>query len=127
MANSETIVSYFDKLGLAHHELGPEMWMVTDASGTVSNIVVHLDAPLVVFRVKVMDLPEGEHSALFRLMLELNASEMVHGAYGLEGNAIVIVDTLQSETLDEQELQGSVDALALAVNTHIPRLARLLA
>jgi hypothetical protein len=40
---------------------------------------------------------------------------MVHGAYGLENNSIVLIDTLQAEHLDLNELQGTLDALLLAI------------
>lgn len=127
MASNEQIVGYFDELGFQHKELGPGLWMIQDASGMVQNIIVHHDAPLVMFRVKVMNLPdEGSNEAMYKQLLEYNATDMIHGAYALEEKAIVAVDTLQSETLDIGELQGSVDSLALAMTTHLPRLAAFL-
>jgi hypothetical protein len=53
--------------------------------------------------------------AFFRRLLELNASEMIHGAYGLENNSVVLIDTLQSKHLDLNELQATLDALLLAI------------
>ena len=36
-----------------------------------------------------MDLPgEGDLTDLYRALLEWNATDMVHGAYGIEGNMI---------------------------------------
>ncbi len=125
MVTNEAIVQYFEELGLKFKQLEPGMWMVQDASGAVGNIVVRHEDPIVVFRVKLVDLPENVgHEQLYRELLELNATEMVHGAFALEGSAVVAVDALQSETLDKGELQGSIDSLSLAVTTHQPRLAR---
>lgn len=125
MATSDTIEGFLADLGLTYKRIQPNMWMVEDASRSVRNIVVHLDDPVVVFRVKLLDLPpQGRHENLFRELLQLNANEMVQGAYGLEGTSVVVVDSLQAENLDQNELQGSIDALALAVTTHLPRLAR---
>jgi hypothetical protein len=41
---------------------------------------------------------------------------MIHGAYGLEGDVVALIDTLQSEQLDLNEFQATVDALLLAIN-----------
>jgi hypothetical protein len=49
---------------------------------------------------------------------------MIAGAYGLEGNAVVITDTLQSENLDYNEFQASVDALTMAISQHYPLLSK---
>jgi hypothetical protein len=51
---------------------------------------------------------------------------MVAGAYGLEDNAVVIVDSLQSENLDYNEFQASIDAIAYAVHDHYAELSNLL-
>jgi hypothetical protein len=47
-------------------------------------------------------------------MLELNLTDLVHGAYALEENNVVLVDTLQTENLDLNELQASIESLAFA-------------
>jgi hypothetical protein len=39
---------------------------------------------------------------------------MIHGAYGIEGENVVLIDTLQLEHLDFNEFQASLDALLLA-------------
>jgi CesT_Tir_1 len=80
-----------------------------------ANIVISHASPLVIFRAKLMDVPQHHREAFFRLLLELNASEMIHGAYGLENNSVVLIDTLQSEHLDLNELQATLDALLLAI------------
>jgi hypothetical protein len=51
---------------------------------------------------------------------------MLHGSYGLSGNAIVATDTLQGENLDFNEFQASVDALNLAITSHYKRLSAFL-
>jgi hypothetical protein len=40
---------------------------------------------------------------------------MIHGAYGIEGNSVALIDTLQSEHLDLNEFQATVDALLSAI------------
>ena len=48
---------------------------------------------------------------------------MVHGAYAVDGNSIVIIDTLEAETMDLEELQASIDAIGLALAQHYRSLS----
>jgi len=75
--------------------------------------------------VRVMELPASEprRSELFRQLLELNARELVHGSYGLEGDDIVLTDTLELENLDFSEFEASFDSITLALATHLGALA----
>jgi hypothetical protein len=43
---------------------------------------------------------------------------MLHGAYGVDGKNVVIVDTLLAETMDLEELQASLDAIGFALTSH---------
>jgi hypothetical protein len=89
-------------------------------------VVVHLSAPLLLIRVKVMDLPaEGGSKEFYRTLLELNATDVVHGAYGIEEGELIISDTLELATLDFQELQASVESVLLAVSSHMEMLRGL--
>jgi hypothetical protein len=47
---------------------------------------------------------------------------MVHGAYGIEDNNVVLIDTLQAENLDYNEFQATLDALMLASTQDYQRL-----
>ena len=53
---------------------------------------------MVVFRVKVMELPQTGREELYRTLLELNTTEMVHGAFGIEGETVVISTRSSSRT-----------------------------
>jgi hypothetical protein len=79
---------------------------------------------VVVFRVKLMEIPRHNREELFRTLLELNASEMMHGAYGVEGEAVVISDALQLENCDYNEFSATIDDITLAVASHHARLSK---
>ncbi len=72
-----------------------------------------------------MNVPKSDASkaGLMTKLLELNATDLVHGSYGLEGEHIVLTDTLQLENLDFNELQASFDSITLALASHLPALA----
>jgi hypothetical protein len=89
-------------------------------------VVHHADA-LLLIRMKVMDLPEMSENAvdLYRTLLELNATDVVHGAYGIEDGELILSDTLEMETLDFLELQASVESMELAASGHMERIREL--
>ena len=77
--------------------------------------------------MKVIELPDddGDHTELYRTLLELNASDVVHGAYGIEEGELILSDTLQLETLDFEELQASSESLQIAASGHIDQIRQL--
>ena len=77
--------------------------------------------------MKVMDMPEESVAtkALYRTLLELNATEIVHGAYGIEEGDLILSDTLELETLDFHELRASMESIALAGATHMEQIRSL--
>jgi Putative bacterial sensory transduction regulator len=120
MATREEIEHYLIQMGHPYETLKDNMWVIRDQD--LTNIVVTLAPPLVVFRAKLMALPNTNREALFRLLLELNATHMIHGAYGLEQDSVVLIDTLQAEHLDSNEFHTTVDALSLAITQDYEKL-----
>ena len=122
MATRDDIETYAVRMGLAYDEVEPGMWVVHEPGEDTMRIVVHLQPPVVVFRLKLMDVPAHGREALYRKLLELNATEMLGGAYGIEGDSIVCIETLQSENLDFNEFQAAIDGLTVAATEHYPVL-----
>ena len=111
------------KMELPSEEPRENTWMVSGLDG-LDNLIITLAGPVLVFRVKVMGIPAAHREELFRTLLELNATEMMHGAYGIEGESVVIMDALQLENLDYNEFAATVDDITLAVASHHGRLAK---
>jgi hypothetical protein len=119
------IEQYLIDLMFSYQEIGKNVWLVDDEEHGMEGVAVALNEPLVVFRVEVMDAPPKEgREELFTKLLELNASDLVHGAYALEGNKIVLIDTLEYDTMDYTEFRASLDAFSLALIQHYPVLAQ---
>lgn len=123
MKTAADVQAYLERMELPYEEPREGTWVVSGMDG-VENLVVTLAGPVLVFRVKVMDIPRGQREELFRTLLELNATEMMHGAYGIEGDSIVIMDALQLENLDYNEFAATIDDISLAVASHHGRLAK---
>ena len=59
-------------------------------------------------------------------VVELNATELVHGSYGIEERDVVLTDALDLETLDFEEFRSSYESLIFAASSHLPGLAELI-
>ena len=126
MITREDIQSFLDRLdagGLSVTEIEPNLWLARPRED--AEVVVHFAPPVVILRVRVMELPASEprRSELFRQLLEYNARELVHGSYGLEGDHVVLTDTLELENLDFSEFEASFDSITLALASHLGALA----
>jgi hypothetical protein len=126
MITRDDILSFFDRLyggSLTIMELEPNIWLVRTPED--AEVVVHYAPPVVILRVRVMELPASEprRGELFRQLLEYNARDLVHGSYGLEGDHVVLTDTLELEDLDFSEFEASFDSITLALASHLGALA----
>ena len=121
MKGPDDIESYLLKLGMPFEGIGPGMWNIKSEH---ENLVVSITGPLVVFRTKVMDVPTANRERLFETLLRLNTTEMVHGAFGIESESIVIVNALEIENLDFNEFGAVVDDFTMAVSKHYPALSK---
>jgi hypothetical protein len=125
MVTREDVESYLLRTGLDHHEISEGMWLAEGSGGDAAGIVIHHSPPLVVFRLKVMDLPADENrcAALFRRLLELNATDLVHAAYGLEQGDVILTESLEAENLDFNEFQATLDSFQMALASHFDALS----
>jgi len=132
MRTREDIESYLMRSNLSFQSLreedseeGEDIWLVRDSSSG-ENILISLSGSLVLFRVKVLELESVKDKLpLFEKLLELNASDMVHGSYGVSNDAVVLTAGMILETLDYNEFQGVVDDLTLALTNHYEMLSSL--
>ena len=127
MKGAEDVESYLIQMEAQHEPLGDNVWVV---KGSGPDMVLSIAGPVLVFRIKVMGLekvPKEKLEQLYRTLLELNAGEMLHSSYGLEGDSVVATAALQLENLDFNEFQAAMDDLGLAVSNHYPTLSKLAA
>ena len=125
MRTRDDIESYLARAEVPYEEIGEDgMWLVHDSS-LGENIAIQAAGPLLLFRVKVLELREvDDKAALYEELLTLNTSDLVHGAYGISDGAVVLTCTLQIENLDYNELQGVLDDFSLALANHYEKLSK---
>ena len=80
--------------------------------------------PLLVAQVEIGVVPVDDAAAapLFRKLLVLNATALVHAAYGIEGERIVLSAALALQNLDLNELEAVLADLDMALTTQVPTL-----
>jgi hypothetical protein len=72
-----------------------------------------------------MNVPKGETAAarLNRRLLELNATDLVHGSYGIERESIVLTEALELAHVDFDEFLASYEGMTLALTAHVRELS----
>ena len=128
MLTHEDLESYLIRMDVDYDEIAEGMYLVRAGDERLPVVVNH-SPPLLFLRLKVMDLAQAEspREGLYKTLLELNASDVVHGAYGLEGEELVLSHTLELEAMTFSELQSSLESILLAASTHMGRIKSLVA
>jgi hypothetical protein len=128
MVTRDDIETFLDRLateGTTYHEVEPGLWIIRPGGQIDFSVVCHYNPPVVVLRVKVMDLPADDVACngLARRLLQLNASDLVHGSYGIEQDAVVLTEALELSHLDYEEFLAAYESMTLALTSHLRELA----
>ena len=117
MADFEKVKDFLLDMGfvMSHEEPQEELVVIDDEDRGIKNLVIDCEAPILILEQVIMSMPESSSDFCKRL-LKINRT-LVHGAFVLneEGTTLLFRDTLQLENLDRNELEGSIDALSLAM------------
>ena len=123
----EDLEAYFERLGLRYESLDDGTFLVGVAPGQ-SPVAVRLESPVVVLQVSIGQEPVGDlarEARLLRRLLELNASDLLHAAYGLQGSKIVLSAALEAGNLDLNELEATLADMGMALSKHVPGLREM--
>ena len=92
-----------------------ELFVIDDTDSGINKLIVDCEDPLLILEQVIMPVPASPGD-LFRRLLQMNRL-LVHGAFVLDDDARTILfrDTLRLENLDANELEGSIEALSLAL------------
>ncbi|NLR90564.1 MULTISPECIES: CesT family type III secretion system chaperone [Flammeovirga] len=117
MNNFDKVKSYLLNLGYDIKSEDPqeELFIISDEEEGLLNVVVDCEDPILIVEMHLIDL-KNEKPEFYRTLLEKNRN-FVHGAFVIdaEGNRLLYRDTLELENLDENELEGTLNALKLVI------------
>ena len=122
MANK--IEQYLIDLMITYQQVGNNLWLLDDEERLLQGVAVMQAEPMVIFRAEIMDVPKDNLLELYTKLLELNASDVIHGAYALENKKIVLIDTLHYDTMDYEDFRAVLDSFGLALTEHYSVLSK---
>ena len=127
MLTKDDIESFLVRLaatGASYTEVEPGFWIVRPNPDSDLSVAVNYSPPVLLLRVDVMSLPnDGPRTAeLTKRLLELNASDLLHGSYGIQNDQIVLTEALELSALDYEEFLASYESMTLALASHLREL-----
>jgi hypothetical protein len=113
----ETVKAYLQDLDLdiEEEDQGEELVVVNDEDRGIHRLIVDCEDPILILEQAIMPVP-GDPGDLYRRLLEMNR-DLIHGAFAIDGETgtILFRDTLRLDTLDRAEIEGTINALGLAL------------
>ena len=117
MVDFEKVKDFLLDMGFVMSQEDPqeELIVIDDEERAIKNLVIDCESPILILEQVIMPMPR-DSSDFCKRLLQMNRT-LVHGAFVLddEGTTLLFRDTLQLENLDRNELEGSIDALSLAL------------
>ena len=114
----DRVRDYVLELGLAIDSEIPEeeILIVNDEERAISHLVIDCEDTILVLEQLIVELPSTVDSSIYKRLLQINRT-LIFGAFVLneEGDTLVYRNTLALENLDLNELEGTLNALTLAL------------
>ena len=98
-------------------------FLIRAATGTLA--VLTVDDPIVTITVTIGPAPKdaAHQLTVYTRLLQINADDLIYGAYGLEGDQIVLSAGLALENLGKNELSAALADIDMALVQHTPEIA----
>jgi hypothetical protein len=98
--------------------------LVVSSGADTPPIAIRVAPPIVAIRVSIGKIPDdvNHQVALFRRLLEYNATDLMHASYAIEQGGVVLTAALELENLDKNELEATLSDMDLALARHVPVL-----
>ena len=114
----DQVRDYVLELGLAIESEIPEeeILIVNDEERAISHLVIDCEDTILVLEQLIVQLPSTVDSSVYKRLLQINRT-LIFGAFVLneEGDTLVYRNTLALENIDLNELEGTLNALTLAL------------
>jgi hypothetical protein len=122
MEKFNLVKSYLHDMGLpiVSEDTEKQLVVVDDTARGIRHLVIDCEYPTLTMEQIIMKLnPQKNPAEFFKRLLQMNR-HLVHGAFVLDDKAEMVLfrDTLELENLDRNELEGSVNALSLALSEY---------
>lgn len=128
IASDEDLAAELQRLNRSFEPAGDAGVFLVSMGPGQPPCALNLSPPVLVAQVQVapvFELPDGGAARFFRRLLELNATGLVHAAFAIEADQIVLTAALALENLDTNELEAVLADFDMALSEHVPALVEL--
>ena len=127
LRNRDDVERFLEARARSYTVLDDATFLVTLAPEQPS-AVLRVQAPVVLVQVDVGQVSfqsQARECEFYRKLLELNSTDLLHAAYGLDGDRVKLSAALEFDNLDENELEATLSDVALALANHVPMLRQM--
>ena len=128
MTHFEQVKAYLQELEFAitKEEPSQELVVIDDEDRGINHLVIDCEDPILILEQFIFEIKKEPQANMLKRLLQLNRT-LVHGAFAIDdsGTKVLFRDTLQLENLDLNELEGSINALSVAMAENVDELISL--
>jgi hypothetical protein len=127
IANNDDLEALLNRLNKSFKLAAGGVYLVPVGVGQPP-AALSIQAPVLVLQVQVGQLPRGNAEGMvtyLKRLLEINAGDLLHAAFALDSDSIVLTSALAIESLDENELEAVLADMDIALSEHVPGLKEL--
>ncbi len=123
ISTSDDLEAQLGRLG-RRYERTPDGTFIVSLGNNNPPAALLLVPPVLVAQVAIGNAPQNLTAAapIYKKLLELNASALLHAAFALENDQIVLAAALELDNLDLNELEAVLADLDVALGEHVPML-----
>jgi hypothetical protein len=118
MSHFEKVKEYLMELEISIIKEENEVFVVESLEDGITNLLIGIADPILIIEQYLFDLTD--HVGDVSRQLLIKNRDIVHGAFVLdeEGKRVIFRDTLQVESLDLNELEGTLNSLSLLLSEY---------
>lgn len=124
----DRVKTYLEDLDyeIVFQDLKEQVFIVKNEQNGITNLVLGLANPILVVEQLIMELPQSSSSRSCSIHLQLlqKNRDIVHGAFVIDesGRRIIFRNTHELENLDLNELEATLNSLALLLSEYSEEL-----
>jgi hypothetical protein len=120
MSHFEKVKGYLTELeySIIHEDRENEVFVVESIEDGIANLMIGVADPIIIIEQYLFDLNTNKGEVSQKLLMKNR--DIVAGAFVMDddGTKVLFRDTLQIETLDFEELEGSLTSLSLLLSEY---------
>lgn len=121
MRTIDDINRYLTIVGKEYEEVSEGVWLLRLGEPGLG-LFIRWNPPVVEFLMNICKIPNKNREEFYATLLRWNATDLLHGSYGLDGDSVIMDCALQVENLDFNEFEAAIDSMEIAVTQHLPKI-----